>query len=583
MSACGRVVGILGATLALYVALSVGTARYNAATFDEGAHLPAGYTYAALSDYRLNPEHPPAVKLLAALPLLLGTIHLPQDDAAWQARRQWEFGRRFLYRWNDGDRLLFYGRLPIIGLGAALVLALFVWARRLSDPATALAAALVAALSPDMLAHGSLVTTDMGIALFGFLCVAALERLGEGITPARVAGLAVAFALAVSTKFSALLLLPVLGVLGLVLVFAGEPLVVRVTDEERSLSSRVARLAALVSIGLVAFVVAYGVLWAMYGFHFAASPDTRPPLQWARVEPAAPLLRTGASAALEHHLLPEAFVLGFLRFFHASEGRPSFLLGQVSKDGFWYYFPATFLLKTPLPLLLLLALAALSDWRRRPLRREAFLWVPPLLYLGLVMTRSLNIGHRHLLPIYPYLFILAARVAVRGWREGRTPVRVALVILSAWYAVGTLSLHPRYLAYFNELAGGPRNGYRCLVDSSLDWGQDLKALKAWMDGQGIREIKLAYFGSAEPSYYGIGGERLPGDLRPAHVAERIHAGDVVAVSATHLAGLYLDDAEASLMRRFRAQAPIARVGYSILIYRADRDYDVPRTGFSEEP
>ena len=116
------------AGVAVYVALAVSSLRTQSATFDEGSHLPAGYTYLKLGDHRLNPEHPPLVKTLAALPLLFIDVTLKPDDEAWALRRQWEFGKRFLYRWNDADRLLFWGRLPIVGLGALLGLSVFCWA-----------------------------------------------------------------------------------------------------------------------------------------------------------------------------------------------------------------------------------------------------------------------------------------------------------------------------------------------------------------------------------------------------------------------------------------------------------------------
>jgi hypothetical protein len=319
------------------------------------------------------------------------------------------------------------------------------------------------------------------------------------------------------------------------------------------------------------------VIWACYGFRFASSPDPAVVLPWERVLPAEGLLRAAATTAVDHHLVPEALVYGFLRFYKASESRPSFLLGTLSKDGWWYYFPVTFALKTPLPLLLLLAAAVLLALRdREDPRREVFLWLPPLLYLALVMTRSLNIGHRHLLPLYPYLFILGGRAAASGLGHASRAVRVAAAVLLLWYAAGTLRHHPHHLAFFNEAAGGPANGYRSLVDSNLDWGQDLPSLKRWVDANGVTNLKLAYFGSADPDYYGIHAERLPGHLRPPHLAPRIHAGDVVAISATHLQGLYLGEKARELMQRFRGETPIGRAGHSILIYRAREEHDVPQ-------
>jgi hypothetical protein len=558
-------VAIVAAGLALYVALAASAAHHLAATYDEGSHLPAGYTYLAKGDYRLNPEHPPLVKLLAAAPLRLLPVTMETEDVTWRARRQWEFGRRFLYRWNDADRLLFYGRLPIVGLGALLALAVYLWARRWEGRLAAAVALFLCVLSPDMLAHGSLVTTDVAIALFTFLAVAALARMRDTITLARAAAFALAVAFAFATKYSALLFVPILFVLAVLIA-----------------RSR-GRAALLAVVGVMASVTTYVVLWAAYGFRYYASPDHEPPLPWANVQPASPLVRGPAGFALEHHLLPESLVLGFLRVLKAAASRPSFLFGHLS-TGFWYYFPATFAMKTPIPLLLLLAGAVVLAVRARGERvREAFLWLPPLAYMALAMMGRLNIGHRHLLPIYPYLFILAARAAARGLRSGHWAWRAGTAALLAWYAVGTLRVHPDYLSYFNELAGGPANGYRLLADSNVDWGQDLKDLKAWMDREGVPEVKLAYFGSADPDYYGIRGERLPGELRPARLAARIHVGDLVAISATNLAGVYLGDEPRRLLQRVAAGTPIARIGYSILVYRAREEYEVPDPGPPAQP
>ncbi len=207
-------------------------------------------------------------------------------------------------------------------------------------------------------------------------------------------------------------------------------------------------------------------------------------------------------------------------------------------------------------------------------RSAAFLWLPVVVYLAFTFTRGLQIGHRHLLPIYPFLFVAAGRAANLAGRAG---VRVVVLALVAWYAVGTLAVHPHYLAYFNELAGGPRNGYKRLVDSSLDWGQDLKGLRAWMDARGVARIKLSYFGSADPSYYGIDADALPGYSapHPVRVTREVRPGDLVAVSATNLQGVYLDPEDRPLMERFRRSTPIDQVGYSILIYRADFAWPTP--------
>jgi len=553
--------GLVAAAVALQAGLSVHAMRGHSATFDEGTHLPAGYTHIALGDHRLNPEQPPLVKLMAAAPLVLVGPQMHATDVSWTEARQWEFGRRFLYRWNDADRLLFLGRLPVVALASCLVVAVFLAARgRFGLPAAA-AAALLAALSPDVLAHGALVTTDLGFALFFLLAVVAFERLQQRASAGRlfVAGLATAAAFA--TKFSAPILLPVFVLLGL-----REALVEAPVAERRA---RLVRLAQqLVAVGAVALV---GV-WAVYGFRAPLSPDPA-----VRAELARPLdsahtgvLDRAVAFAGRTRLVPEDYARGLLFVTEHSAARPTFLLGTLSDRGFPYYFAVTFLLKTPVPLLLLTAVALARAPRLRR-RDTALVWIPVAVYLAATATRGLQIGHRHLLPIYPFLFLAAgeAAAAMRAWRAPKGAAIAAALAL--WYAGGTFVQHPHHLAYFNEIAGGSRNGWRLLVDSNLDWGQDLKRLAEWLRANPAPGLKLSYFGSADPAYYGIVSEALPGYTAPhaARITREIRPGDFLAVSATNLQGVYLEPDDRALMERVRALRPLARVGFSIFVYRSD--------------
>ena len=571
---------LLALALAAHAGLALHTMSGNAATFDEGTHLPAGYTHLALGDHRLNPEQPPLVKVVAAAALLAADPEVRTDHVAWTTARQWEFGRRFLYSWNDGDRLLFLGRLPMVALTLALIAAIFVRTRGLAGVAAAAIALGLAALSPDLLAHGNLVTTDVGLALFVFLAVAAFDRLTRRATwgDLLLAGLATGAALA--TKFSGLVLGPVLLVLGAVAVGGERPLEVALVGPPRVVRGMVRRAGAV--LGLLAGVGALAllVIWASYGFRGALSPDpaVRAEQRATLEEPHEHLWQRALVAGADIGVVPEDYARGLLFVMAHSEGRRTFLAGRLSDEGFGHYFLATFLLKTPIPLLVLIALA-LVRIPRLPPRTVAFVWVPIVIYGGFALGRGLQIGHRHLLPILPFLLVAAAEAAsaLTGWRR---PVGVGLVVvLASWYAGGTLSNHPHHLAYFNEAAGGPANGWKVLVDSNLDWGQDLKRLGSWMEVRGVDKIKLSYFGSADPAYYRIDCERLPGYSapHPPRVTRQIRPGDVVAVSATNLQGVYLDPEDRPLMEQLRGLKPVGRAGQSILIYRADFAWPRPET------
>jgi hypothetical protein len=556
----------LAAAVALQAGLSVDAMRGQSATFDEGAHLPAGYTHLALGDHRLNPEQPPLVKLLAAAPLLAVRPAMRTDDRAWAEARQWEFGRRFLYRWNDGDRLLFLGRLPIVALASCLVAAVFFETRRRFSPPAAAVAAFLAALSPEVLAHGSIVTTDLAFALFFFLSVVAFDRALAQPSAVRWLAAGLAAGAAFAAKLSAPILVPVLAALVLAAV-----------AQRRAVAWRRAGLGLLAIAALVVVVV-----WAAYGFSPAltSDPALRSELRASGLDASAagPAARAAVAAA-RAFLVPEDYARGVVFVMTHSEARATFLDGALSERGFPAYFLFTTLYKTPIPLLVLAAVALARVPRLR--RNDAtFLWLPVAVYLAFTFTRGLQIGHRHLLPLLPFVLVAAGEAAAALLASRRVVVCGAVAALGVWYAAGTLLTHPHHLAYFNEIAGGPANGYRHLVDSNLDWGQDLKRLAAWAKQAGDPPLKLSYFGSADPAYYGLASEALPGYTAPhaARVTREIAPGDLLAISATNLQGVYLDPVDRPLMERIRRLAPVARVGFSIFVYRADFTWPEPAGG-----
>jgi hypothetical protein len=566
----------LAAGVVLYAALALGSMREKSAVFDEGAYVPAGYTHWKFRDFRLTPEQPPLAKLLAAAPLLFTNVTVHRDDA-WTLRRPWDYGRNFLYAWNDADRVLFHARLPMVALGAALAAAVFWWTRvHWGFPAAALAL-LLCVLSPDMLAHGQIVTMDLGVALFIFHAVATFERLSERVTAGRLLAAGLATGAAFATKSSAFALIPMLGALAVRTALGSEPLTLSLGSRgSRSVDTRSSRALHLGGLLAAIAVTALGVLWISYLFQPRLSPEpaTEAAFEWDRNWPKSPLAGQAVSLAKGSGLVPEAYLFGVLKVFAHAEGRPAFLNGERSENGWWKYYPTTIALKTPLALfaLLLLSLLARGDRRAATARVEWCLWLPPLIYLLLAASRPINIGHRYVLPLYPFLFVTAGRSAAWAFAAGRPAAARWLVLaLAVAYGQAALRVHPHYLAYFNELAGGPANGYRHLVDSNLDWGQDLKGLGSWLRQNHVGRVKLAYFGSADPRYYGIECDLLPGYMAPppARVTRQVTPGDVVAVSATILQGLYVEPAMRPLFARLRATAPLAVVGHTIFVYRVD--------------
>jgi hypothetical protein len=694
VAAGNRPVEVVLATIFLvsFAVLAAGQAASTSATFDEVQLLPAGYAALRWGDHRLNIEHPPLVKMLAAVPLLLhppwpAEVEPGPEDLqpgarlttlrrlriAWASAlqdrsQQWPFGHLFLYGVrdatlarlgvesrreistttrlapgdfeNDADALLLRGRFVVIGLGLALAGLVFVWARTLFGPPGGLLALALCAFDPNLIAHAALATTDLGVTLFFFAALYFLWRTCLRVRAGDAVLTAASVALALVTKFSALLLVP----LALVLVFGRAliPMPWPVGPGARVLATRGAR--GLAAAALLALVAAASLLaiWGIYGFRYAAARDparaalaearlglrpdpvtgrqpghlsaeyavrravallTSPPpeLPQAPAEPGAFVGRMPSEAAAwllslvhRHRLVPEAYLCGLISAGGATRGGgATFLRGSYSLTGFRTYFVWTALLKTPLVTLVLVvaALVRLARAREPDGLAAVFLLVPVLAYFGMAVNARLNLGHRHLLPIYPFLYVAAGGLgaAWARWPPRWRPAgaRLALVAIAAGAFVVLAPpwrpalVYPHYLAYFNELAGGPREGARSLVDSNLDWGQDLPALRRWLEHRGITEpVNLSLFGLADPLYHGIPHLNLPGGypVEPGLPFARDAEGRVdvpgarrpgyLAISATNLVGAYMSPDARATWRALLADATLVdTVGYSIFVYR----------------
>ena len=270
---------------------------------------------------------------------------------------------------------------------------------------------------------------------------------------------------------------------------------------------------------------------------------------------------------------PEHYVKGVLhQLAHAEKGHPTFLMGMYSSEGWWYYYPLAFLLKTPLPLLILLVLSLRSCKKHPRSIDHAFLAVPVAVFFLFFSIKLLCVGLRYVLPVYPFLFVLAGMAVSFRVKPVKAVMYVVVAALCAWFSISSLAIYPHYLAYFNEAAGGPDKGYQYLVDSNLDWGQDLKGLGAYMKKKGIEKVHLSYFGTADPRYYDIDYEWMPsyylpedyGGEQPRDRVFRFPRSGIVAISATNLQNVYFSDK--TFYDWLKEYTPIDKIGYSLFIY-----------------
>jgi len=545
-------------------------------TFDEPYHIVRSYVYLKTGDMALVTQggHPPLANMLSVSPLLLRSdIVLPPHEPGWPDVRSFKdlfhvADEFFWHLGNDAQGIVLWARLPMLLLSALLAWLVFHWARQLNhvlSSAAGLLALLLYTFDPNIIAHSSVVTTDLGATFFIFVSVYCLWRFCARPSWGRLGLTGVAFGLAQATKFSALFLAPVFGVLLIMWAFdKARPVPPFALPAQNRLSARPWLQRAYLALGLclVIFVLSFVVLWAVYGFQVSSllpHEDSHPLLD--RFLPLSnPSVKRVAYALAENFPVPAPAYFADLAWLrrYARAGHPSFLLGSYGVQGWWCYFPVAFIIKTPIPLLVLLAAAAYLSLRHRDdLREEYFLLVPMVLFFVSSMFSSIDIGYRNILPVLPFAFVYVSKVAARI--SGHL-MQVGLLVLCAWYVVGTVVVSPHCLAYFNEFVGGADNGYKYLVDSNLDWGQDLKNLKKYMDDRGIQEIYLSYFGTADPAYYGIRFRPLP-NAPPAPAA----APAYYAISATNLQNVYAQ--EGTLAHWLAQHQPTDKVGYSIFIYR----------------
>lgn len=517
-------------------------------TADEIAYLTAGVAYNTRGDYRLQPENGNLPQRWIALPATLAGAPLPPATGrGWQHSDVWFYGHEFFYGANApvSNHWLLAGRAMIAVFSAATGLLVFCWSRALFGWRGALLSLGLFVFCPAFLAHGALATSDVMMTFFLLACTGAWWRHLEKPGAAGAALSAGLLGLACVTKVSALLLGPVFGLIALGWL-AGQA-----EGWRRSLPR-------LLRSTLVHVAAAWIVIWLFYGFRFSAfAPETAAGAEFYRGDWNWILHGLGwpgwmVAAGRDGHVLPEAFLYGFAFVLHFAQERSAFLNGDYSNYGWVRFFPYAFLVKSTLPFLLLLLtglLAAIrAGWRQRmePGRFRFGRWWPflPLaalfaVYAATSLTSHLNIGHRHILPLYPVLFIAVGALGM--WLDVRRPVAALLVAgLLCWHISESQRIRPHYLAYFNPISGGPAQGYRHLVDSSLDWGQDLPGLKAWLETEapGVPAY-LSYFGSGEPDYYGIRAQRLPfiNGFRRTQAWVPLRPG-VYCISATMLTHVY---------------------------------------------
>ncbi|MGC9468132.1 MAG: glycosyltransferase family 39 protein [Anaerolineae bacterium] len=532
------------------------------ATVDEGFHITSGYEYLRTREVRLFDEHPPLVKALFAWPLFfVPDLPPPETTAAYDEGDLIAATQATTLAYRPLDRVIVGPRIASALLTVLFAAVICRLAKALAGPVVSLLALALCSFDPNFIAHGSLATTDIGATALIFCAVWASTYWLRRPSPRLWWVTALLLGLAQGSKLTALLLYPVIGA-GVLFARAAKP-----TSSERPLWSRL-----LSYIGVV--VTSLLVLWALYGF------ELRPVQGFLG---GAPL---PAASHVERWLRLQK---------NLDYGREAFFLGQNAMHGWPLYFPLAFIVKTPLPLLLL-GIWALGSWawctvihplrdERRPAWSKAPLLLRPLappllfpvLYLLASLTSPLNIGYRHLLPVLPFLYVGIATWTVRSTRgrgvglkkltrRTRLFTSALVLMLCTWLAVGALAISPHDLAFFNELTGGPDSGWRFLADSNTDWGQTFKALADYQESTDLGPVRLSSFTFYDPAAYGVTYEPIaPMQGAPPVLPRRFSPEPgFYAISATTLDGVPLP--YPSTYDWFRHRESFAKIGHAMFLY-----------------
>lgn len=582
--------------LAAMLAIMFFSSYNDTATFDEVAHIPAGYAYLTKRDMRLNPEHPPLVKNLAALPLLFLRLNLPTDIPEWSENidsRQWNMGKIFLYgAGNNPDKILHFSRFPVMLIGVLLGWLIYWFAKKHYGKPTGLFALSLYVLSPTFLAHSRYVTTDTGAALGFFAALIFFARFLQNQTRRNLVLAGLVLGIALLLKFSTVILPPLYIILGPLFIF---------TDNYSKRAANFKNYFEVLGKTFLVGLVALSLVWLVYLFHVWQYP-----LELQQKDTLSILTsESGQKTAIILNKMSDVFVLRPLtQYFlgvasvvqRANNGNAAHFMNTVYSVATPWYFPVLYLTKEHLGFHLLTLAAILfslkkimkapdkkfvsaARWVREHFLETAFLLFI-LEYVLQSVTGNLNIGIRHIAPILPPIYVLVAWQIVKWLKTTDFKNRYQGILqygfagtMMLWMIFNIARATPYYLSYYNELAGGTLNGYWVATDSNYDWGQDMKRLKWWLEENNVpaqgEKIALHYFGGASAAYY-LGADNYE-DWWSSKGAPR--PGTYFAISANAREG-----SMAAPVRGFtqppedkyqwlKGKTPIARAGSSIFIYK----------------
>jgi hypothetical protein len=546
-------------------------ARANSANYDEAFHIYAGYMQWKHGYVTLNP---PLITLLITLPVLAMNLPEPPIPKLPYEPLGFEAGRQLVFQ-NDAEKILFRVRMADSVFTLLLAVLVFGAAREMFGLGAGFIALGLIAFDPNLLGHSAVATLDSGNALFMFAAVYAFYHYVKSPNVWRLIGTSLLVGLALTAKHSAILLFPTMFLLAVIEVAWPEKFA---PDAPAIPIARRARRLAL-ALGIIA-AVSITMLWASYGFRYAQAPAVPfIPSMDVQIQRVPSALNARALTAIDKwRLLPAPYTYAFAYILYQATMFTSYIWGVVRHHAVWFYFPVSMLIKSSLTFLFLLAIGAWAAVTRRfRLSREAlYMVIPAAIFLASAMTGGMNIGIRHILPVYVFLTVPIAGAA---WALAKRNPRwiFAVAALLVFQAVSVLHAFPAYVSYSNEAFGGPANTYKYVSDSSAEFGQQLKSVKRYLDGRGVKNCWFAYFNEIP---VGIASYGIP--CKPLYTGEVAFTDTPpaidgpVLISGTALSGFETGVGALNPYHKFQSIKPAAIIDYGVFVY--DGHFDIPLAG-----
>lgn len=590
------------------------------ATMDELAHIPSGYSYVRFLDYRLNPEHPPLLKAIAGFPLLFLNLNFPLENKSWtdDVNGQWDAGTEFIYKsGNDADKIVQWSRIGPMLLTLLFIILVYIWSKEIMGKAWALIPTAFTALSPTILAHGHLVTTDLAASFGAMFSIYFLVRGLMSPSAKNLSLAGIAFGIAQCLKFSAILLYPLFIFLIAIYALWKNGSEWRAGGFFQKIWSFLKTFYRGVIQALIIFGIAFVVIYAVYFLFTLKYPIER------QISDTSAILNDGkpiSQAIIKMAGNPFTRPLG--QYFlgvdmvstRASGGNTGYFMGEITNLGWKTYFPILYFTKETIPSLILTIIGLLTiliafikklSWNPfkviKRLIKSMMDYVGVsfaefamasfiVLYWAYSLRSPLNIGIRHILPTIPMVYILSSIALKKFFSQNitfsesilknfailvkRITTKTAKVVfisgLLIWQGIECFASYPYFISYYNQFAGGTENGYKIATDSNYDWGQDLLRLKEFVEKNKIEKIAVDYFGGGNPEYY-LGEKYVEWHSDSGNPKYQdiewlaVSSNFMMQAKAKPVRGFYQNSDQYDFIEN--ADKPYTRAGKSIFIYK----------------